>query len=282
VLFSVGYDTRWYGLWTRKTYHGAVGLNVRDIIKRIKNMVTTAKSEQFVGNPWYGQYQEVATGKVISGYEIREYISWTKLKPNVPRYARITKDKQLTTYLDSELVPVEETLLTYQSLTDHSSWSYPFPVKEVAVSGSVTVLNPSTVTIEEVKDKEPEQVKAPLYAETRQEVKRMDGWLGHELQNISESLRKFDFQKVMKEIEEIEDRQDKCCILLNDKLDTVKADVDSINATITTLQQTVNTLQTAQQTCCDGLNAKLDTILSILEEPPAPVPVSFDVTLTPA
>ena len=234
----------------------------------------------FSGKPWYWLYKETAIGKVINGYEVRVFLPWTKSTPNIPRYARIIKgSSEMTTYLDSELIPVEETLLQYQSLTENRSWSYPYQVPEVKVSDAEVVSGYTVFIPDKV---EPEQVKAPLYVETKSGGKRMDGWLGHELQIISESLRKLNLQKIENDIDELQDRQKDCCSKLNNKIDAVKADVDSINTTITSLQQTVNTLQSAQQTCCDGLNAKLDTILNILEEPPAPVPVSFDVTLTPA
>lgn len=53
------------------------------------------------------QYKDVKTGEVINGDQLREFLDWQE-KPNAVRYARFMKGKELITYFDSDLVPVEE------------------------------------------------------------------------------------------------------------------------------------------------------------------------------
>ena len=70
--------------------------------------------------PFYDQYVETKTGELVDGNEIRLFLDWSPLHPELPRWFRVkyyplplTSNQHprgyravMTTYLDSELKPV--------------------------------------------------------------------------------------------------------------------------------------------------------------------------------
>lgn len=79
----------------------------------VREMISKRNTTKASDLKWYSKYKETATDEVIDGNEIRQFLDWTPKTPEQPRYARIWKyvhtgKTAMTTYLDSELVPVEE------------------------------------------------------------------------------------------------------------------------------------------------------------------------------